>query len=359
MMLVNGAAGFLGSTVVETLCSRGIEVRATDLPGTDLGPARRAEAHVVEADLLDKSSLPKLMHGVKSVVNVAGMFNYSLPWDVLYKANVVVTRNMCEASLQAGVTRFVHISSIAAYGKPETRPVTEDQPLNPKSNYERSKKLSEDEVFLHARKGLPAVVIRPAGIYGPRSKYGQAAFMALLALARELGVRRIPVIKGGPLMHHVHVEDVAGAIDAVLGAPFEQAKAKAVNVADDNPITQGELFEAIMPRLKMERLFSLPYFTRMNWPFIKALAFMPEPVFTLFNNALKKRWERVIESQGLRKELCPRLDRGFLDYMSGDYVLDNTRLKSLGYRLKHPDARQGIKESVRWYQDQGWLPRYG
>ena len=66
IILVNGAGGFVGSTVKETLCSRGDLVRATDLPGSNLDPARRAEAEVLEADLLDPASAwPRPSAGIK------------------------------------------------------------------------------------------------------------------------------------------------------------------------------------------------------------------------------------------------------------------------------------------------------
>lgn len=358
LILINGAGGFLGSTVVETLCSRGYQVRASDLPGSDLEPAHRAGADVVEADLLGLSSFPHLFEGVTGVINVAGLFNYSLPFEILYQANVLVTKNMCEAALKAHVSRFVHISSIAVYGKPEYTPMREDHPLNAANNYERSKKKGEDVVFEFANKGLPAVSLRPAGIYGPRSRYGQAAFMALLALVRNTGRRKIPIMRGGPLMQHVHVEDVASAVVYLLEADDESAIGRAFNVGDDTPLGQGELFQAIMPELDLEEQFSYPYYTRAYWPFIRFLLALPEGVFTRLNRFLENRWDDVIRDHRLEKALTPRLDRDFLGYMNADYALDNSSLKSLGFKLKYPDANVGLAGAVKWYQERKWLPRF-
>jgi len=358
IILVNGAGGFLGSAVVEALAKEGLQVRATDLAGADLGPARRSEAEVVEADLLDEGGLESLFDGVGRVVNVAGLFNYSLPYDVLYKANVTVTRNMCAAALKAGVSRFVHISSIAVYGRPESVPIKEDAPRRAANNYERTKKLGEDVLFEYVDKGLPAVSLRPAGIYGPRSRYGQAAFMALLALVRHSGRKRIPVMRGGPRMQHVHVEDVAGAVGAALAADEGDVVGKAFNVGDDTPLGQGELFKALMPELDLEEWFGYPYFTRAYWPFIRALLALPDSSFARLNGWFGSKWEGVVEDHKLEPALAPAIDRDFLGYMSGDYVLDNSALKSLGYALKHPDATAGLAETVRWYQEEGWLPRW-
>ena len=358
IILVNGAGGFLGSTLVESLCREAYQVRATDLPGTNLAPARKAGAEVREADLLDAGALPRLFDGVTAVANVAGLFNYALPPEVLDKANVQVTRNMCEAALSAKVARFVHISSIAVYGRPQTAPMTEAHPRNAANNYEKSKRQGEDVVLAYAHKGLPAVTLRPAGIYGPRSRYGQAAFMALLSLYRNSGRRKIPVMKGGPKMQHVHVADVAGAVAAALAAPGDKVIGRAFNVGDDTPLGQGELFLALMPELDLEPLFSYPYFTRLYWPFIRAGLALPEKTFERLNDSLKRRWDKVIEARQLKPELAPRLDRDFLGYMSGDYVLDSSALKSIGWQLKYPDSRIGLAETVRWYQAEAWLPRF-
>jgi len=358
LILINGAGGFLGSTVVETLCPRGCQVRASDLPGSGLESAHHAGAEVVEADLLDISSFPRLFDRVTGVINVAGLFNYSLPWGILYQANVLVTKNMCEAALKAHVSRFVHISSIAVYGKPEYTPMREDHPLNAANNYERSKREGEDMVFEFVNKGLPAAILRPAGIYGPRSRYGQAAFMALLALVRNTGRRKIPVMRGGPLMQHVHVEDVAGAVAALLEADDKLVIGRAFNVGDDTPLTQGELFRAIMSELDLKEQFSYPYYTRAYWPFIRALLALPEGAFTRLNRFLEKKWSDVIKNHRLEKALIPRLDRDFLGYMNADYVLDNSSLKSLGFKLKYPDTSSGLGETVKWYQERKWLPRF-
>ncbi|MCP4682615.1 MAG: NAD-dependent epimerase/dehydratase family protein [Desulfobacterales bacterium] len=358
LILVNGAGGFLGSAVVEILCSMGYGVRATDLPGTNLEPARLAEADIIEADLLDTKSLPSLFQGVSRVVNVAGLFNYSLPFETLYKANVVVTKNMCEAALEAGVKKFVHIASIAVYGKPVSSPMDEDHPKNAANNYEQSKKQGEDTVFKFVEKGLPAVTLRPAGIYGPRSSYGQAAFMGLLALVRSSGRKKIPVMKGGPLMQHVHVDDVVGAIAAVLDAEDKKVVGHAFNVGDDTPLDQGALFRAIMPHLDLGETFTYPYYTRLYWPFIRALIALPQGAFTRMNSYFDKKWDTVVKDYGLNKGILPRLDCDFLGYMNADYVLDNSRLKSIGFKLKYPDARKGIAETVKWNQEKNRLPRF-
>ena len=358
LILVNGAGGFLGSTVVEVLRAHGQSVRATDLPGTDLEPARKAGAELMEADLLDVGCLPALFDGVTRVVNIAGLFKYYLPWQALYNANVVVTSNMCAAALKAGVQRFVHIASIAVYGKPQQSPMHEDHPRNPRTPYEQTKKEGEDVVFDFMRQGLPAVSLRPAGIYGQRSRYGQVSFMALLALIRHGGMHKMAVMKGGPRVQYVHVEDVAGAIAVLLEAPVERVVGKAFNVGDDHPLTQGELFLSVMPVLGLGKSFSYPYFTKAFWPFIRILLALPMWMFDWMNATFEKKWDGVVRAHGLESMVAPRLDHDFFGFMSGDYILDIRALKALGWTPKHPDAAIGMAEAARWYQEQRWLPTF-
>jgi nucleoside-diphosphate-sugar epimerase len=267
---------------------------------------------------------------------------------VLYNANVVVTRNMCEAALKAGVTRFVHIASIAVYGKAKQSPMREDHPRNPGTPYEQTKKQGEDLVFDYMRQGLPAVSLRPAGIYGQRSRYGQVSFMALLAFTRYGGTRKMAVMKGGPRVQYIHVEDVVGAIAVLLEAPVERVVGKAFNAGDDHPLTQGELFQAVMPILGLQKSFNYPYFTKAFWPFIRILLALPMCVFDRLNAAFEKKWDEVVRAHGLKRMVAPRLDHDFFGFMSGDYILDTSALKALGWTPKYPDAAIGLAEAARW-----------
>ncbi len=356
-VLVNGAGGFLGSHTVEYLMEAGYTVRATDLPNSDLSVAEAAGAEVVKADLLEPEGIPGLLDGMEKVVNIAGFFKFSLPPDVLKKANVDVTRNMCEAALKAGIKRFVHIASIAVYGRPRAFPMREDHPRNPSNNYERTKCDGEDLVMRYYREhGLPAASLRPAGIYGPRSRYGQTTMMCLLALVKHAGKRRIPALKGGPFMHYVHVRDVAQGIKVLLEA--DGVEGSCYNVADDSPLSQGDFFKVAMRAYGLEITFQFPYFTRLYWPFIRMLIALPDSQFDKINAWLGKKWRDMISAYDLDPALSASLDRDFLGYMRSSYALDTTKLKALGYTPHYPDLRTEFLESIRWYQEAGWLPEF-
>jgi nucleoside-diphosphate-sugar epimerase len=355
VVLVDGAGGFLGSHVVQRLCRTGWRVRATDLPSSDLKLAAKAGAEVVACNLLDPRGLPDLLRGVRKIVHLAGLFDYSLPPRTLRDANVETTRNLCEAALRSGVDKFVHVSSIAVYGRPGSLPNREDQVRHPNNFYSLTKIRGEELALeYHASSGQPVVTVRPAGIYGPRSRYGQVHLFALMALLRARGLSRIPLFTGGPVMHHVHVEDVAEAIRFLLEAPTRAGEA--YNIADDTPLAQGDFLRFVAAQMGLRPLFSFPSPPRLFWPFIRALLFLPDSFFETFNASLASQWKKVIESQGLRPAISPRIDQDFLGYMKGNFILDTTKIKSLGFELKHPSTLEGMTHTLAWYRREGWLP---
>jgi nucleoside-diphosphate-sugar epimerase len=355
IVLVDGAGGFLGSHVVERLCHEGWEVRATDLPSADLSCARAAGAEVVRADLLDTDAAKDLVRGVRSVVHIAGLFKYSLPLETLRRANVEATRRLCEASADAGIERFVHISSNTVYGSPVRTPIKEDHPRLPDNAYGLSKKEGEDVALSFCRdRGLPVVSLRPAGIYGPRSRYGLADFFACTALLRAKGMRRAPLVEGGPVMHHVHVGDVARAILVLLEAPVEWGEA--YNVGDETPLALGDLFACVYEQIGIERSFSIPYAARAARLISRLAKVVPAAFFDRMNASLARAWQEVVQREGLEPALTPRIDRDYLGYFVGDFSLATSKIKALGFEPQHPSTVQGIADTIQWYRAQHWLP---
>lgn len=190
LALVTGACGFVGSHMVELLMEKGIEVRATDLEKADRTHLNRLGIEFVPSDLTKKETLLPALEGVDYIFDIASLFDYSAPWDLLYKVNVEGARNLCQVALETNPKVIVHWSSGSIYGIPKELPTTETSPIYPSNNYEKSK-WRQEQVMLeyHKRYGLPVVVIRPAVIYGPRSKYGVMTPIFMMAKGK---LRAIP-----------------------------------------------------------------------------------------------------------------------------------------------------------------------
>ncbi|MHB8419911.1 MAG: NAD-dependent epimerase/dehydratase family protein [Myxococcales bacterium] len=350
---VAGAAGFIGSHVVEILREQGQPVVATDRAGADLAAATAAGATARVADLADPGSLRQALEGSEFAVNATGLFDLGASYELLERANVTGAVAFAEAARSAGVRRLIHLSSISVYGLPEHTPMDEEGPYRPRNAYEKTKLEGERAVAAMHGQGFEVAVLRPTLVYGPRSRYGQGLFIAMLAQLRAFGGQRFPLLAGGPVGQHVHVRDVARA--AVLCGTHPEAAGRAFNVADQTPLGLGDTVEALLdacgiqpaPRIRSRLLARLA---------LSAIAHAPRPAIARFNRRLARGHE-ILVKHGLSPQLQPRLDRDWFSYFSGDFIFDTSRLASLGFQWEHPDLRRSVGGVVRWYEAAGWLPR--
>src|SRR5947207_13562377 len=140
-VLVTGAAGFLGSHLVDMLLERGDEVRAMVRPIEDASYLRTLKhIEIVYGDLTDAESLKDAVQGMQRIYNVAAKTG---PWGLeeVYRAvNVRGLASLINAAMDAGVQRIVHTSSITVYGHHLQGLVTEEHPYQAEDNpYSRTK----------------------------------------------------------------------------------------------------------------------------------------------------------------------------------------------------------------------------
>lgn len=127
---------------------------------------------IFQGDILDVIALEEAMRGITKVYHVAGFVSFHQSDELaMHRMNVKGTANMVNASLAAGVGKFLHVSSVAALGRirkgdkvNELSQWTED---NNNSNYGRTKYLGEMEVWRGIAEGLNAVIVNPSIILGP------------------------------------------------------------------------------------------------------------------------------------------------------------------------------------------------
>ena len=114
--MVTGGTGLLGSHIVEQLRRRNRRVRALVRPGADDSWLRTQGVELVGGDLANTSSLLTACRDVRIVYHAAAQVGDWGPWEDFVKVSIEGTRNMVEAAIGARVARFLHISSISAYG---------------------------------------------------------------------------------------------------------------------------------------------------------------------------------------------------------------------------------------------------
>jgi dihydroflavonol-4-reductase len=170
--LVTGGTGFIGSNIALRLIERGWQVRVLERLGASRELLEGGPFEFVSGDVLEPETLPPALEAVDVVFHAAGVVDY---WrqgtDRMYAVNVEGTRNVMQAALQAGVQRVVHTSSTAAMGIHPNVVVDETFSFNVKPErfvYGHSKYLAEQIVLEYVQRGLPAVIVNPATVIGPR-----------------------------------------------------------------------------------------------------------------------------------------------------------------------------------------------
>ncbi|MCA9563932.1 MAG: NAD(P)-dependent oxidoreductase [Myxococcales bacterium] len=355
-VLINGAGGFLGSHTVNAFLEAGYQVRATDIPGADLSWAAKKGVETVHADLASFQEAMHVVDGVDGVVNVAGLFNFSATYGALYTANVQVSENMSRASIDAGVKKFVHIATIGVYGEPKYTPMDEEGPKRPKNDYERTKKLGDDVVTQYQRHhGLPATILRPAPIYGPRSRYIHSDMFATAILMGSGAKTPALAFNDGTYCQHVHVADVARA--CVLLMQKSETIGRAYNCGDLTPIKWNDLFDAIATMVGVSDYKKLPWLGPVSKLLLRGMMkVVPQSQLNKMSEQMSGAWRRVVEQEGLVPALSPSIERDMLGYMVADHIYDVSRLKALGFEWKYPDTVEGLRETHQWLVENRWIP---
>ena len=215
-IMVTGGAGFIGSHVVEAYLAAGHEVVVLDDLSTGKRENLNPKARFIHGSILDAATADLIRRERPDVVNHhAAQISVRRSVDdprVDARINILGTIALLDAAREAGVRRFVFVSSGGAvYGEQEIYPAPETHSTWPVSPYGVSKRSGELYAhFFQAQYGLPFVALRYANVYGPRQDpHGEAGVVAIFALRM---LRNEPVTvngDGGQTRDYVYVGDVA------------------------------------------------------------------------------------------------------------------------------------------------------
>lgn len=267
-VLVTGAAGFIGSRVVQHLLARGFtRVRCFVRPSSNLQRLNAsiqqsgsgAAVEVIEGNLLSRQDCEEAVRDVAVIYNLAAASGKSFP--SVFMNCVVTTRNLLEAGIAQGkLRRFVNTSSFAVYtNRNRSRPgvldescPVEDQPTLRADAYCFGK-LKQDELVMEygKRHNVPYVIVRPGVVYGPgkeriHGRIGLDTFGLFLHLG---GSNPIPF---------THVDNCAEAI--VLAGLVRGVEGEIFNVVDDNLPSSSEFLRMYKQRVRRFPSIYVPHF---------------------------------------------------------------------------------------------------
>ncbi len=189
-ILVTGATGHVGLTLVKRLISEGHAVRtlAND-SGRSLDELTQLGAQHTHADITRCNEIKPAFEGVEVVYHLAARVSYrDRGWEDVKAVNVDGVRSVIEACMSAGVRRLVHFSSIEAISPyPVDQPITEARSLvdeHFRYPYPRSKAMGQRLVLEAIERGLDAVIVYPTAVIGPNDYAFRGANKMLLMYAR-------------------------------------------------------------------------------------------------------------------------------------------------------------------------------
>lgn len=246
--LVTGAAGFIGSHIVERLVRQGADVRAfvrySSRPGhgnLDLLPADvRAAVEVVAGDVTDAACIDAAVAGCDVVLHLAAII--SIPHSYRAAAQCLAvngegTLRVLEACRRHGVRRLVHTSTSEVYGSARSVPMSEAHPIAPQSPYAATKVAADALVVAMQRSfGVPAVIVRPFNTYGPR----QSTRAVLTSIVAQLvsGASAIELGDLRPTRDFVCIDDTvagflaAARVEAAVGGVFNLATGRETSIGE-------------------------------------------------------------------------------------------------------------------------------
>ena len=249
-MLVTGGAGFIGSHLVERLCSLGHRVRVLDNLSQGRVEWIHPAAEFLEGDLVDAPLCRKACADAAGVFHLAAMSKVAPSIDKFEfctQQNIIGTQNILIAARDAGVRKLVYSGSSTYYGN-GAAPQSESalpECLNP---YAVSKYVGEQfcEVFTRLYQ-FPTVTLRYFNVYGPRQP-SAGAYALVLGIFLDQWRRGVPLTihgDGSQRRDFIHVDDV---VEANLAAFSSGAQGTVMNVGSGSNVSIKEIADLISPR---------------------------------------------------------------------------------------------------------------
>jgi len=329
-MLITGATGLVGSHVAERARQLGIRVRALTRGSSDTRILDQLGVERVDGELTDPASLQKAVAGATIVVHCAAKVGDWGPVDEYRAVNVRGTEHLLNAAESSGtLRRFIYLSSLGVYEGRDHHGT--DETVEPSTTgmdgYTLTKVEAEQLTLRHVReKNLPATLIRPGFIYGPRD--------------RTVLPRLLERLKSGQVKYF-------GTGEQIMNNTFVVNLVDAIFNCLDNPKTIGQIYNVTDGVCVSKRDFISTVATEAGYAVPQAAVPLGVARF------LTKVSEKVYRMLG--KKEAPLLSNARFKFLglNLDYSIEKAR-REFGYAPRFT-FQDGMKQTIAWFREQKLL----
>ena len=228
-VLITGANGFIGNRLMQHYKDQSIPVVGVDLTGNG--------EDIFEGDIGQPETMSQLLQDCDVIVHTAALVSNAIADREMWRVNVLSTGNLIAAAEKYKVRRFVHISSIVAYGNSAKGELDEEQPVHADGgSYVLTKLASEHTVLAAVSKSkMELVIIRPGDVYGP----GSRPWMTLPIEAIKKRQFMLPA-KGQGFFRPIYIDDLIRGI--ALAVSTKGASGEIFNLSCSGYITTQAFF---------------------------------------------------------------------------------------------------------------------
>jgi len=325
-ILITGASGFVGSFLVEEALKNGLDTYAGIRSSSSKQWLQDERINFIEMNLSNENQLSELMyeHQFDYIIHNAGVTKSNSKSD-FFKVNVEFTQNLVTSSSKIkSLKKFSFMSSLAAYGPAdfqENKVLSNDSEPNPVTTYGKSKLRAERKLKEVA--GLPLLIFRPTGIFGPRESDFLTAFKAIQnGFSPHVGL-------SDQWISLVYVKDL---VRVIMDATISSVSNKSYFVTDGN-LYKATKFNAIIA----DKLGKSPLKIKVPLPLVYAVASISEGISRLTGKASILNMDKFAEIKART-----------LDCDISELVND------FDYIPKY-DLPSAVEETVKWYKEKKWL----
>jgi nucleoside-diphosphate-sugar epimerase len=343
--LITGAGGFIGGRITEALhLGSSYEVRPNLRQWGSAARIGRFPLQPVLFDIMEPAAIRRGLEGVTHVVHCA----YGPP-----EVTIEGTRNMLEAARDAGVERFVHLSTVDVYDKTMSGRIAEEDPCVANGDRYGDMKVEAENVCWEYQDQVPVTALRPSIVYGPFSDLWTVNICNRLQSGRwgTLGEY------GEGTCNLVYVDDVVQAVRRALA--MDEAVGKAFNVNGPEPITWNAYFQRLNAALGRPALDEIdPTSTKLMAKLTAPVRALAKMLLNHFRDEIMKLYNRfdlikkIIKQTENTLKTTPTSSELELFQRQATYDISRAR-NVLGYEPEY-GAEKGIDVSTKWLAHHGY-----